>query len=223
MQWEQLTGVKLTFADFVLVGILCAIMYGLSSIEIRSMQFERNATDRQIADLKLATLSAFLGIPLSLICGVVAESGALGHFTGLLAVAPVILVIAFWVKHHRYGSQLLDADGFAKHATDYYSYNIMTFVQSFEATSKRWPTEEQIFDGCKRSLLPHTALKMISMTEAGKNLSVQMGIDQLVETLAFDRVKMREILEALITRQLLKREAGAGGVPEYVAVDREEM
>jgi hypothetical protein len=219
MWWDELVGVKLTFSEFVLVGILCAILYGLSSLEIQSAQFNKTADDRQMADMRLATLSAFLGIPLSLICGVVAESGVLGHFSGLLALVPIIFIVAFWVKHHRFGSQLLDAEGLSKYTSDYYRNTVLTFIQT-GSSSTEWLTEDQIYEGCSRNLVPQTALKMIAMTEAGKTLSVQMGIKELLDTLAFDRDKLRVILEALVANQLVREVAIQPGCLGYMFIDR---
>lgn len=217
--WEQLLDVKLTFSDFVLVGILCAILYGLSSLEIRSEEFGKSADDRQMQDMKLATLYAFLGIPLSLICGVIAESGIFHHLTSLLAVLPLVAVITFWVKHHRFGSQLLDVDGFSKYTAGYYRHTVLSYIQLYYSQSNQGPSEGQIFEACSRTLLPQTALKMIAMTEAGRHLSVEMGIQELVDTLAFDHDKLKGILEELVGGRVLKRESIAGE-SHYVAIDR---
>lgn len=219
--WEQLLDVKLTFSDFVLVGILCAILYGLSSLEIRSEQFEKSADDRQMQDLKVATFFAFLGIPLSLICGVIAESGIFHHLTSLLAVLPLVAVITFWVKHHRFGSQLLEVDGFSKYAAGYYRHTVLNCIQLYEddGPSNQGPSEDHIFEACSRALLPQTALKMIAMTEAGRHLSVEMGIQELLDTLAFDRDKLKGILEELVAGRVLKRESIAGEL-HYITIDR---
>ncbi|MGA2777480.1 MAG: hypothetical protein ABSF94_07975 [Steroidobacteraceae bacterium] len=216
--WDQLIGVKLTFSDFVLIGILCAILYGLSSLEVQSAEFDKSATDQQMADMKFATLNAFLGIPLSLICGVVAESGALGHFAGLLSLAPMIFIIAFWVKHHRFGSRLIDADAFSKYAINYHRNNVVNFIGNHQISRNELLTEDQIFEGCSRNLVPETALKMIALMGAGERLSIQMGIQDLLDTLVFDRKKLGEILEVLVASRVLRKE-DIGNIACYRLVD----
>jgi hypothetical protein len=203
---DRVISVRLTFTDFVLVGILCAVLYGVTVLELQSAEFKKKASGRQITDLTVAATSAFLGIPLSMLCGVVAQSGAF-EWDGALVLAPVIAVIAFWVKHHRFGSRSIDINFLSEHVDQYYKRQIVEVVEDAYKRNGKAISVEEVYVRCSAENPPVTILRWISTDNRVKSLRFAMGIDDLLHGLTLEQGKVRELLDSLVTNNLLERGA----------------
>lgn len=115
--------INLEFTDYAILALLLGVLYLITAIEFHLSKASKPLGESKERSLKKSGVIAFIGIIVTLICGVAMELGLSWFIEGGLLLLPLAFIL-LWAGFHRKATDIIDLKEFDIHIEDYHKRRI---------------------------------------------------------------------------------------------------